>query len=116
MCGTSVDELRKNKWLQVNDLYRLWREKWNEAHPNNKDTLSQGLFSNGCIKIDQLLRISRDELPLPVSFVTGKNQMMNVLAHKERTASPQGAGGLRRRKRPALVVGASRGKGLAELM
>ena len=108
----SVGELKTNSWLQVNDLYRIWREKWKEAHPNNKDTGGKEAHPNNK-DTGMNCRFLSHVLGLLLGQTVAKNQMVNVLAHKERTIHQSAGKGLRRRKRPARVVGASRGKGLA---
>ena len=97
-----VDELKKNQWLEANELYRIWREKFKAAYPDKRDTLSKGLFGNRYITMQHLLDMSRGLLPLPVAHRTGQ---------KRKRARSQGAadGIAPRRGRPKKAAGAGDG-------
>ena len=90
-----VDELKKNQWLEANDLYRIWREKFKAANPDKTDNLSKGLFSNRYITMQHLLDMSRGLLPLPVAHRTGQNRKRaadGIMPRRGRPKNAQAAG------------------------
>ena len=97
-----VDELKKNQWLEANDLYKIWRDKFKAANPEKRDNLSKSLFGNSYITMHYLLEMSRELLPLPVAHRT---------AHTRKRARKQGAadGIAPRRGRPKKAAGAGDG-------
>ena len=97
-----VDELKKNQWLEANDLYKIWRDKFKAANPEKRDNLSKSLFGNSYITMHYLLEMSRELLPLPVAHRT---------AHTRKRARKQGtADGIApRRGRPKKAAGAGDG-------
>ena len=102
-----VDELKKNEWLEANDLYRIWKEKFKAAYPDKTDNLSKGLFSNRYITMQHLLDMSRGLLPLPVAQRTGQNRKRAEFARSQRAAD----GIIPRRGRPKNAQAAGAGDG-----
>ena len=103
-----VDELKQNPWLQVKELCGKWNDKYKEANPEKKDNLSSSIFSNRYITMEQLLGMSRGQLPLPVAFRTPRNRNLNK--SEAECARSQGAD-RQRRGRPPRAQAAGAGDG-----